>query len=406
MKQILITLLLTLALIGELEAKHHKPWHFKVRDHVELEGSVGFFYSSLSPYGQWVDSRFGYAWRPIHIVRGWRPYLYGQWIWTDYGWYWVSNEPFGWATFHYGRWHYDDYYGWIWIPDDVWGPAWVEWRYDDDYIGWAPLTPYASFSVNVGISFSSGWVTPVHYWNFVSCRNFTSPGVVEYIQPLERTRRLFGTTRGAVDIRFEGNRVINRGIDVGFVERRTNTRVNRVEVVQRDRADGDRLVRDANRERVEVFRPRLDGQRGTPPVMRHGDQRIGADGERFPQESTQHYKRDRASEKPEFKPRDYGRDTRKQEEKVRERPLPERKLEPVRPPERGFRQDRQTQEMWRGQEQHRDQVQQRHEDQFSRENRRRENPRWQPQQPQVRERPQPVQRPEESRGGRERGHRP
>jgi len=27
------------------------------------------------------------------------------------------------------------------MPDDVWGPAWVEWRYDDEYIGWAPLRP-------------------------------------------------------------------------------------------------------------------------------------------------------------------------------------------------------------------------------------------------------------------------
>ncbi|MFN3693884.1 MAG: DUF6600 domain-containing protein, partial [Ignavibacterium sp.] len=131
----------------------------------------GYFYTNLSPYGTWIEIDYGVvAWRPTIIKRNWAPYKIGRWVWTDYGWYWDSYEPFGHIVFHYGRWYYDDYYGWIWIPDDEWAPAWVEWRYDDDYIGWAPLHPYAVFSVNFGIRITYNYNVPYAYWHFVTYR--------------------------------------------------------------------------------------------------------------------------------------------------------------------------------------------------------------------------------------------
>src|SRR5437867_6434237 len=91
--------------------------------------SFGVFYSSLSPYGEWIQCDAGvYAWRPIGVAVGWRPYYTGRWCWTDDGWYWGSDEPWAWAAYHYGRWYYDDFYGWVWIPGYDWAPAWVEWR--------------------------------------------------------------------------------------------------------------------------------------------------------------------------------------------------------------------------------------------------------------------------------------
>ncbi len=247
----------------------------------------GLFYNSLAPYGEWVDCSYGNVWRPLNMEHGWRPYLYGRWVWTvDYGWYWVSEEPFGWATFHYGRWVYDDFYGWVWAPDDVWGPAWVEWRYSNDYIGWAPLSPYARWNVSIGISFDAGWSTPIHYWNFVPCRSFTHSRVFDYVQPVERTRRFFGSTRGVRTMESDGDRIVNRGIDVGFVERRTQRRVDRADVVNRTNGEGERMVRgDGGRSRVEVYRPRIDmmrendtrgnGNTGIDRVMRGGSERNG-----------------------------------------------------------------------------------------------------------------------------------
>ena len=76
MKKLLMVALLSAALSGVAEAK--KPVSF------------GVFYSSLSPYGEWIQMDVGYRWRPLHVSQGWRPYLYGQWVWSDYGWYWAS----------------------------------------------------------------------------------------------------------------------------------------------------------------------------------------------------------------------------------------------------------------------------------------------------------------------------
>ncbi len=252
MKKIFILILLRVALSmpGETRAE------------TTFEAGFGVFHSSLSPYGEWVNVQFGEAWRPLHLAHGWRPYSYGKWAWTDYGWYWVSEEPFGWATFHYGRWYFDDFYGWVWIPGETWGPAWVEWRNSDNYIGWAPLPPYAEFHTDVGIRFTNHWVAPLHYWNFVPCEHFASARAVDYIQPAERARRFFGSTRTTLNIQMEGGHIINRGIEVGFVERRGNVHVNRVDVVINERGSGERFVREADHERIEAYRPKVEPRVG------------------------------------------------------------------------------------------------------------------------------------------------
>jgi len=104
------------------------------------------FQSALEPYGSWQPHpRFGEVWVPYDLPQGWRPYTYGRWVYTEeWGWYWVSDEEeadWGWVTFHYGRWAHDRRLGWFWVPGDEWGPAWVDWRRGEDYVGWAPLPP-------------------------------------------------------------------------------------------------------------------------------------------------------------------------------------------------------------------------------------------------------------------------
>ena len=233
-----------------------------------LEFQFGFFHRHLHPYGEWIEIEPGsYVWRPSYVRSQWRPYLLGRWVWTDYGWYWVSSEPFGWVTYHYGRWYYDDFYGWVWVPDDVWGPSWVEWRYDDHYVGWAPLPPYATFRVSVGISFTRHWVAPVHYWNFVAVNNFGTEVRYRDILPERTTRRLIGTTRTVRDYEVRGDRVVNRGVDRGLFERAGNRRIERVDVVSRTDQQGERIVRPgANKriERIEIYRPQERELRSAP----------------------------------------------------------------------------------------------------------------------------------------------
>lgn len=119
-----------------------------------LSPDAAYFYQELSPYGRWLMAEDGqWYWQPSFVATtpGWRPYYdNGYWSATDAGWYWTSDYPWAWAAFHYGRWQLHPHLGWIWLPDRVWGPAWVVWRGGGDYCGWAPLPPGAVFDVGSG----------------------------------------------------------------------------------------------------------------------------------------------------------------------------------------------------------------------------------------------------------------
>ncbi len=116
--------------------------------------TVNTFYDSLSGYGSWTEvPEYGWCWQPsvASVDPGWQPYAdNGGWVWTDSGWYWNSYYSWGWAPFHYGRWHRAGF-GWCWVPDTYWAPAWVAWRSSDSHCGWAPLPPSARWSAGVGL---------------------------------------------------------------------------------------------------------------------------------------------------------------------------------------------------------------------------------------------------------------
>ena len=148
------------------------------------------FRTALEPYGTWHrNRRFGEVWVPANLSRSWRPYTVGHWVYTDdYGWYWVADDQeadWGWIAFHYGRWYHDPDEGWIWIPSNVWCPAWVDWRYGDQYIGWAPAPP-DEFVVEVQDS-------PT-YWSFVTTADLVAPSIVTGLLPFERRVEFFRNT--------------------------------------------------------------------------------------------------------------------------------------------------------------------------------------------------------------------
>lgn len=240
------------------------------------------FYYSLAPYGEWIEIDYGlYAWRPARVYVGWAPYLIGRWVWTPYGWYWDSFEPFGWAVYHYGRWYYDDYYGWIWIPDYEWAPAWVEWRYTDYYIGWAPLPPYASFSISIGIRFSINWYSPHHYWHFVPVKYFSGYEVHRYVVAPKYKYRIYRDSKYSVNYKYDGGRVINYGVDRNFVERKGGRIFEaRVEETSRLRDFTEGKTNDRNR--VLIYRPdEREINRDIDFKVRKTDRRISLDVDRI-----------------------------------------------------------------------------------------------------------------------------
>ena len=219
----------------------------------QVEGGV-YFYSSLAPYGNWIQIDGGTTvWQPANIRNDWQPYRDGHWIWTDDGWYWDSYEPFGYITYHYGRWYYDNYYGWIWVPDNQWAPAWVEWRYDDDYIGWSPLPPYAGFSIGIGIRFTTNYYSPYNRWQFVKYRYICDPFVYKYYVSSNNVYKFFGRTRYRTNYGYSNGRVINRGIDIDYVRKRSGQNI-RERLIERVNDPGQlRNQNGRNSERVRSY---------------------------------------------------------------------------------------------------------------------------------------------------------
>jgi hypothetical protein len=214
-------------------------------------GVGGYFYTQLAPYGTWIEVDYGViVWRPTIIRINWMPYQIGRWVWTYDGWYWDSYEPFGFITYHYGRWYYDDYYGWLWYPDYEWAPAWVEWRYDNDYIGWAPLHPYAVFSISAGIYFTSVYYTPYYHWHFVTYKHFCHPYVYNYYVASGYKYKIHGRTKYRHNYVYYNGRVQNRGIDVKYISNRSGQEIKQRDIIRV--RDSKELNRDSYGKRDEI----------------------------------------------------------------------------------------------------------------------------------------------------------
>ncbi len=195
------------------------------------EISFNTFYSSLSPYGEWVSvGDYGRCWRPVGVAIGWRPYADGHWIWTDYGWTWASDYPWGWAPFHYGRWAFDPEYGWIWIPGYVWAPAWVEWRWGGGYAGWAPMPPGFHFRVDVVVGpEQDDFGVGIASWSFIRANEFGKSRYA-YIER-ERVPRVVGNTRNVTQFRFTSSGVYAMGLPREQVERVVHRRIETIDIV-------------------------------------------------------------------------------------------------------------------------------------------------------------------------------
>ena len=231
--------------------------------------NYNYFYETLSPYGTWVEvDNYGWCWRPTVVVvnPGWRPYCdRGRWVYTDSGWYWYSDYTWGAVAFHYGRWFNHPRLGWCWWPDRTWGPAWVSWRYDNSYCGWAPLPPSARFSVGVGLTFGGGFSFNAGWFTFVPWRSFSHPHPWRYCVPRNRLVVVYNNTRPCNDIRSDGrHRVFNHGIAPERVSEFTHEKVRHYTLRDRNEWRGQGTRRDhidhVNR---TVFESRPPVQQGT-----------------------------------------------------------------------------------------------------------------------------------------------
>lgn len=238
---------------------------------------VQYFYSSLSPYGSWLEvDGYGWCWQPtVAVSVDWRPYEQcGRWIYSDCGWYWQSDYSWGWAPFHYGRWFNHARRGWCWVPDRVWGPSWVSWRTSSSYCGWAPLPPSAHYrsgfglsyydrSVGFGFEFGLGAAD----YTFVAANHFYDRNPYEHRLPHSQGTRIYNqTTVNNVIVQGNNNNVVinHGGASVTQISRAARTEVQKVAVMDapahRSGTPPDRLVRDNGM--LAVYRPAGPGGAG------------------------------------------------------------------------------------------------------------------------------------------------
>ncbi len=218
--------------------------------------SISFetFYHELSPYGTWVQDRdYGYVWVP-EVRRDFVPYVSeGHWVMTEYGNTWVSDYSWGWAPFHYGRWHYDDYYGWLWIPGTEWGPAWVAWRSGGGYYGWAPLGP----GIDINVSINIGRYIPDHHWVFVRQGYIGHSGIYRYCVPRRNVVNIVHHTTIINNTYVYQNRhTYYTGPRVHEIERVTSRRVHVHRINRMDRP-GATVVRQGA---LNVYRPTIKNE--------------------------------------------------------------------------------------------------------------------------------------------------
>ncbi|HKE13655.1 MAG TPA: DUF6600 domain-containing protein, partial [Kofleriaceae bacterium] len=218
------------------------------------------FHDTLAPYGRWVrTAEFGLVWVPSRSIVGsdFVPYgTGGSWRYSDAGWLFASDWDWGWAPFHYGRWYRQYPYGWVWVPGNVWAPAWVDWRYGDGFIGWAPLPP-------------RGYrVTRRDHrnWYFCSYRDIGRPHIQRYW--VRSSPRIWHRTAWAHSPVRHGRARWFGGPRPEQIERVTRTRVPRVHIVPpragvlaRLRIQGDRSRLDPIRHRQRFERRQFESQR-------------------------------------------------------------------------------------------------------------------------------------------------
>jgi len=198
-----------------------------VPDNVEQPANVSYFYSSLAPYGTWIDvDGYGLCWQPTVVVSspGWSPYCdRGRWLWSDCGWYWYSDYTWGWAPFHYGRWCSYPRLGWLWVPDTCWGPSWVSWRYSSSYCGWAPLPPACHFRPGFGFSYYGSSLglsfdydpfgLSFGFYNYVPINRFCDRSLGLHVIRGDRVRAIHNQTTVVNNfINGNNNTIINNGI--------------------------------------------------------------------------------------------------------------------------------------------------------------------------------------------------
>jgi len=212
------------------------------------------FYDELSPYGRWVDyPGYGYVWSPSET--GFRPYYTnGYWGNTNMGWSWVSDYSWGWGPFHYGRWFYEAGYGWLWLPGYEWAPAWVSWRNQESYYGWAPLAP------GMDLNFAGNINIPAEHWAFVEHAYLHDKNFRDHCIDEHQNEMIYHNSALINNTSYTNNRVkYAKGPDVKEVAAFSGKQIK--PAVIREHTEPGRTSFDTDKREMHIYKPSVIPQK-------------------------------------------------------------------------------------------------------------------------------------------------
>ena len=231
----------------------------------ETTVTVQAFYEPLGPYGTWVDDpTYGRVWRPRDAGADWRPYTYGRWAYTsEYGWVWVSEEPWGSVVYHFGQWVWTSQYGWVWVPGDAWAPAWVEWCYSGDYIGWSPMAPDPYWQTG---DYASSFDCSAYYSRTVYVRQdrFAGATVSAYVAAPSLNASIAAKAINVTRYSRSTASIVNRSIDVDKLQARTGQTIARLRISRVKSPVAPNAAVTGSQE-LRIFQPRVVGM--TQPTL-------------------------------------------------------------------------------------------------------------------------------------------
>ncbi len=149
---------------------------------------------------------------------------------------------------------------WYWVPGTIWGPAWVTWRSNDMYIGWAPLPP--DVDLEAGTDFASLSIDiPVDFWIFIDGSRFLDDDIDPDVLPYERNVTIVNNTTIYNNFSFRGDRFVNDGLGVDRVRRFTGRDAPRY-TIRDARQPGQYRVSGSD---VQVYRPSFKADANARP---------------------------------------------------------------------------------------------------------------------------------------------
>ena len=139
------------------------------------------------------------------------------------------------------------------VPGDTWAPAWVEWRYGDRYVGWAPAGPTYSGGYAYGAPVS--YEPPVaELWVFVDLRYVTSPSIDQYYVPIPRLNDAFFSATTVYRPDYRAGAIFN----LGFPGRQLRNSNNRPIIVEKIvKVQNQTNIDQASEGGIKVSRPQV-----------------------------------------------------------------------------------------------------------------------------------------------------